>query len=104
MKSTATNPIQSFATKLLAQRKRMIKAEKGNYTIRVIAAFERIEKDFISINCGRHKDNEFVWGRFFRNNEEDLRTIMFGRTAKQYEKMNELFDEAFKHTLTLKEK
>lgn len=80
---------------LLSQRSRLIKSEQGNHTLAVRSAFEQLEKNYGVISKGRHKDNPAAWRNFFINNEANIRRIMFGRTAPQYNKLTEQFNRAW---------
>lgn len=94
--------IQPFVKSLLSQRSKLLKAEQGNTTLSVRAAFEQLEKNYQMISQGRFKSNQTAWANFFRNNEGNIRRILFGKTAPQYNKLNEAFNQAWLEAIKIK--
>lgn len=54
------------------------------------------------ISQGRFKSNQTAWANFFRNNEGNIRRILFGKTAPQYNKLNEAFNQAWLEAIKTK--
>lgn len=93
--ATSTNHIKDFLTTLLKQRNACIKAEAGNYSLKVIEAFNRINKDFTVVSKGRFKDEIQPYRNIFIRHEKAIRVIMFGESARQHKKLKEMFNNAY---------
>lgn len=101
MGTTATNHVKSFLTTLLKQREVCIKAEVGNYSLKVIAAFTAIKKEYDVVAAGKFKDAPEPYKNIFKRNEGNIRIIMFGESAKQHKALQKQFENAFLITNTL---
>jgi hypothetical protein len=95
MQYTSTNHIKSFLSTLLKQREICINAEVGNYSLKVIAAFTAIKKEYDVVAAGKFKDTVEPYKNIFKRNEGNIRVIMFGESANQHKSLREQFDNAW---------
>jgi hypothetical protein len=95
MEQISCNYIKLFLTSLLKQREVCIRAEVGNYNLKVIAAFTAIKKDYDVVSSGKFKDTVEPYKKIFKRNESNIRVIMFGESARQHKALQKQFDNAF---------
>ena len=69
--------------------------EVGNHSLKVISAFNTVNNSYTMVKNGRFADDDRAWINLFRNHHTQIGTILFGKTAPQHDKINQMFIDAW---------